>query len=82
MDYSIKVILLVFLLGFLCTIVAVGVGLFLVRPEIPPLRKGSALLRLADALDFLLSLLRRASRLLVRLGRLLRGKASLVLHWL
>jgi hypothetical protein len=82
MDRSLKVILLVFLLGFLSTIVAVGVALFLVRPEIPPLRKGSALLLLADGLDFLLSLPQRVSRLLARLIRFLQGKASLVLHWL
>jgi hypothetical protein len=82
MDRFIKVILLVFLLGFLCALVAVGAALFLVRPEIPPLRKGSVLLVLADGLDFLLHLPQRVSRLLVRLIRFMRGKVSLLVHWL
>jgi drug/metabolite transporter (DMT)-like permease len=65
-DHLIKVVLLVILLGFLWALVLVIAALVLLRAEIPPVRKASRLLVLADAINFLVRLPQRVFRLFLR----------------
>jgi hypothetical protein len=78
--YLVKVFLIFVLVGFSCTLLLVAVAFFLLRPQIPPVRKGSPLLVLADGIDFLLRLLQRVSQLLLCLIRLMRGKDCRLVH--